>query len=421
MAKILIVDDEEMMIMLAKRILSRKYEIVTATSGAEAIELFDREHPDLILSDLMMPEMSGYEMHRILQEKSLEPIPIIFISADEGEENEIKGFEVGAADYIRKPVRPDVLLRRVGNIIDNLDKIHGLEVAASTDPLTKLLNKSGAQKEIGELVKKSSGALLMIDLDSFKLVNDIYGHAAGDKILICFSELIKKIIRANDLAGRMGGDEFVAFVQNVNDEKVLQEKTAFMNEQLLIAAKELLSESMNIPLGTSIGAVFVPDEGTDFQTLCKKADKALYEVKQHGKHGIAFYGKHNSTEKNFSAGISQMRMILGERNVEPGAYFVEFETFKKIYQFMARVVDNEKKGLVLMQFTLNDENFAEEFKDALIHSLRKSDCVTRNGKKFLVLLLGMTDAELDGVRDRIFSRLKNNLVGKFSFEREEIF
>ena len=70
MAKILIVDDEEMMIMLAKRILSRKYEIVTATSGAEAIELFDREHPDLILSDLMMPEMSGYEMHRILQEKS---------------------------------------------------------------------------------------------------------------------------------------------------------------------------------------------------------------------------------------------------------------------------------------------------------------------------------------------------------------
>ena len=421
MAKILIVDDEEMMIMLAKRILSRKYEIVTATSGAEAIELFDSEQPDLILSDLMMPEMSGYEMHRILQEKTTEPIPIIFISADEGEENEIKGFEVGAADYIRKPVRPDVLLRRVGNIIDNLDKIHGLEVKASTDPLTKLLNKSGSQKEIGELVKKSSGALLMIDLDSFKLVNDIYGHAAGDKILIRFSELIKKIIRANDLAGRMGGDEFVAFLQNVTNEKVLQEKTFFMNEQLLATAKELFGESMNIPLGTSVGAVFVPDEGTDFQTLYKKADSALYEVKHHGKHGVAVFGKNNLTEKNLSEGISQMRMIFGERNVEPGAYFVEFETFKKIYQLLSRMADNYKKGLTLMQFTLPEKIFAEEFKEILIRSLRKSDCVTQSGNKFLILLMEATEKESDTVKERIFSRVKNFCVDKIEFECEEIF
>lgn len=422
MAKILIVDDEEMMLMLAERILSRKYEVVTAINGFEAIKLFESEKPDLILSDLMMPEMSGYELHRILQEKSTEAVPIIFMSADEGDENEIKGFELGAADYIRKPVRPDVLLRRVGNIIDNLDKIHGLEVAAETDSLTKMLNKAAAQKKIGEMIEKSSsGVLLMVDLDSFKLVNDIYGHAAGDKILIKFSELVKSIIRENDLAGRMGGDEFIAFLKNVNDENILKAKTVYLNEEILNYAKKLLGESMNIPLGASLGAVFVPDEGRDFQSLYKKADKALYDIKQHGKHGISVYGTHKYSEKSSLVnGISQMRLILGERNVEAGAYYVEFDIFKKIYQLLARMVDNYKKGLVLMQFTLDDESIASEFKEVLIHSLRKSDCVTQSGKKFLVLLMEATELESEVVRQRIFSRLRDDLAKQVIFEREKI-
>ena len=421
MAKILIVDDEEMMLMLAERILSRKYDVVTATNGFEAIELYESEHPDLILSDLMMPEMSGYELHRILQERSAATLPIIFMSADEGEDNEIRGFELGAADYIHKPVRPDVLLKRVGNIIDNLDKIRGLEVAAETDSLTKMLNKAASQKKIGAAVKNSSGALLMIDLDSFKLINDLYGHAAGDKILIKFSELIKSVIRENDLAGRMGGDEFVVFLENVDDEKILENRAAWLNAQILNCAKKLLGESMNIPLGASLGAVFVPDEGREFQSLYKKADKALYEVKQHGKHGISIYGTHKHAEKSSSvAGISQMRLILSERNAESGAYFVGFETFKKIYQLLARAVENYKTGLVLMQFTLEAENLAEEFKEILINALKKSDCVTQNGKKFLVILMEATELESDRFRDKIFSRLKDNLAEKISFEREKI-
>ena len=311
MSKILVVDDEEMMLMMARRILSTKYEVITATSGEEAIEIFEQEHPDMVLSDLMMPEMDGYEFHRILQEKSGEVVPMMFMSANEGDESEIKGFEVGAEDYIRKPLRPDVLLRRVGIIIDHFDKIRGLEVAASTDPLTKLLNKSGVQKEIGELVKKSHGALLMIDLDSFKLVNDIYGHAAGDKILISFAEMIRKIIRENDLAGRMGGDEFIAFLQNVDNEKVLIGKANFLNEQILIAAKKLLGNEMQIPLGVSVGAIFVPDEGNNFQKLYEMADSALYEVKKSGKHGIFIFGEKNHKDGVSEVdGISQMRIIF---------------------------------------------------------------------------------------------------------------
>ena len=421
MRKILVVDDEEMMLMMARHILSTKYEVITASDGFEAIELFESEHPDMVLSDLMMPEMDGYELHRILQEKSAGTVPIMFMSADESEESESKGFEVGAEDYIRKPLRPDVLLRRVGLIIENLNKIRGLEAAASTDQLTNLLNKSSAQKEIGEAVKESSGALLMVDLDSFKLINDIYGHAAGDKILIKFSELIKSVIREKDLAGRMGGDEFVVFLQNIDDEKVLQAKAEFLNEGILKSAREMFGENMDIPLGTSIGAVFVPDEGRDFEVLYEKADKALYEVKQHGKHGISVFGEKNHGQAVSVEGISQMRLILGERNVEGGAYFVEFEDFKKIYRLLARMENNYKKGLVLVQFTLTDESFAEEFKETLTRSLRKSDCVTCNGKKFLVLLMEATEEESEIVKERIFKRLDKNLIKKIIFEREKVF
>ena len=422
MRKILIVDDEQVMLTLARRILSPKYEIVTAKSGLEAIKIFEQEKPDLILSDLRMPGMDGYELHRILQEKISEPVPVIFMTADESDESESKGFAVGAADYIRKPWKHDVLLRRVGNIMDNLDKIHGLKVAATIDSMTGLLNKSASQKQIDELIKKSSGTLMMIDLDSFKLVNDIYGHGMGDGILISLVELIKKIIRENDLAGRMGGDEFVAYLRNIRDEKILQEKTIFLNEELVSFAKKFLGEDMDIPLGVSVGAVFAPDEGTDFFELYKKADQALYEVKQHGKHGLAIYGTKNKSETIVAKveKISQMRMILGERNIGDKAYFVDFENFKIIYRLLLRVANNYGTGLQLIQFTVESDDFPAEFKAELFQILRNSDCITQNGNKILVLLIESTKKSAEEVRDKIFLQLEN-FSDKVAFESEKIF
>jgi len=423
MRKILIVDDEQVMLVLARRILSPKYAIVMAKSGEEAIKLFEAEKPDLVLSDLLMPEMDGYELQQILQEKSSESVPIIFMTADESDDSESKGFAVGAADYIRKPFKADVLLKRVDNIMDNLNKIHGLTAAATTDPMTGLLNKSSAQKQIGELAAKFPGALMMIDLDSFKLVNDIYGHGMGDGILISLVELIKKIIRADDLAGRMGGDEFIAYLKDVRDEKILLEKTIFLNEELVAFAKKFLGADMQIPLGVSVGAVFSPDEGTDFEQLYRKADSALYEVKQHGKHGLSIYGVKHEHEKTSAKieKLSQMRMILGERNIGEKAYFVDFENFKNIYRLLMRMAHNYNKGLQLIQFTIKSEEVAADFKEKLFKSLRKSDCITQSGNKILVLLMEATAEECEEVKDRIFSQLKNFSSDKITFESEKIF
>lgn len=162
MPKILIVDDEKILLKIASKILSKEYETICAASGAEAIKIFERERPSLVLSDLMMPEMDGYELQRRLQEKSSEPVPIIFMTADDSDESESKVFEVGAADYIRKPLKADVLLRRVKNILDSLDKIHGLTEAATLDLMTGLLNKTAAQREIAKCCASNSGVLMFV-------------------------------------------------------------------------------------------------------------------------------------------------------------------------------------------------------------------------------------------------------------------
>lgn len=422
MQKILIVDDERIMLKISSKILSKEYKVICAGSGAEAIELFKREKPDLVLSDLIMPGIDGYELQRILQENSAEPVPIMFMTSDESEESEGKGFRLGAADYIRKPLKPEVLLPRVKNVLDKLDKIQGLTVAANIDLMTGLLNKTAAQREISKLCTTSQGVLMILDLDSFKLVNDLYGHSMGDKILICFSELIKGIIRSTDIAGRIGGDEFLVFCQNVHDEKIIFNKANFLNSQLLIKAKKLMGEDMNIPLGTSIGAVFVPKESRDFEALVVKADKALYNVKHKGKHGCAFFGEDNSLGVVDNKSISQTQMILGERNKEPGAYFVDLDKFKAIYQFMSRFRDNYSTYfLEITVETTNDDN-RDEFLEIIIKNLRRSDCVTRYGREQFLILLNRLPAENVSAVEKKFLTLweTTGFSGKITFESSSL-
>ena len=387
MQKILIVDDEIIMQKIASKILSQKYQTVCASSGKEAVEIFEREKPDMVLSDLLMPEMDGYELHNILQAKSSNSVPMIFMTADESDESESHGFEIGAADYIRKPLKADILLRRVANIFEHLDQVQDLQQAADIDSMTGLLNKTAAQRELEKICATATGVLLMLDLDSFKLVNDIHGHAMGDKILIRFAELLKNITRESDLLGRVGGDEFIAFCYDISSEAVIAEKSKYLNEKMTEAAKNFMGENFNIPLGVSVGAIFVPISGTDFQTLYKKMDKALYKVKQNGKHGYSIY----SDEENFVAqeNFSDVNKILGERNTPRGAYLLELEQFKIIYREIFRIITAYKKECQILTLTINTENETAlaELGELLKNNLRVSDCITQGSKdKFFILL-----------------------------------
>lgn len=416
MKKILIVDDERTSLMMANHILSTAYDTVCASSGEEAIQVFKKEQPDLVLSDLRMPGISGYELEKRLQSEYDEKIPFMFMTADTDAASESKGFENGALDFIRKPFRADVLLQRVANIFKTVDEIQGLKKAVVMDPMTGLLNKASSESAIADLCRTTQGVLMMIDLDSFKLVNDIYGHAMGDKILLQFAEILRAVVRPIDTIGRLGGDEFIAFCQNVQEEIVIEKKVRFINKYILEAAKEFMGDDMTIPLGASVGCVFVPDEGTDFAALYNKADKALYSVKQHGKHGLQFF-KEDSQEKGSQeipeTDLTNTVKILSERSKPKGAFVLPFEQFRTLYQFLIRLKENYQKNGSLILFSIKESEHAvipleeatDQFQEVLQNSLRQSDIVTRSSKNQMIVILPET--ELPNIRiviDRILEK-----------------
>ena len=406
MKKILIVDDMIVSLMMTENMLADQYETFTALSGQEAIEIYRQEKPDMVLSDLRMPGMTGYELQQKLQQEFHQVIPFMFMTADHTEETESKGFDNGAMDFIRKPFRPDVLLRRVANIMQTVEQIKGLKKTAETDLLTGLLNKASSEKELKATCKNSTGALMMIDLDSFKLVNDIHGHAMGDKILVTFADILRTAVRAADLLGRMGGDEFIAFCHGVHEDSAIAQKAKFINERITEEAKKLMGEDMNIPLGASIGCVLVPMSGTDFADLYKKADKALYIVKQNGKHGYSIYSDDDAGENETVsiASIAQVEMILNERNKDAGAFVISFENFRAIYRFLKRTRGFYSKSTCLLGFSLKRRAESKEISsaqaiDSLVETLQKTfrqgDVITKNGSSQILVLLTNTDAQHD--------------------------
>ncbi len=402
--KILVVDDDDLMRAVTVKMLQPKYDIITVGSGQEGIDTYESEKPDLILSDLMMPEMDGFEMMERLREKHNFVIPVMFMTAYSSDDAERKGFEIGAVDYIRKPFKAEVLLHRIDNILQNVERIRNLKEAAEIEPMTGLLNKVTTVRQVDEIASKGGGILMMVDLDSFKLVNDIYGHEAGDKVLIWFAELLRSIMRSNDIVGRVGGDEFVAFCQNVRNERMVAERTQFMNRKLLTYAKELFGEDMNIPLGVSVGAAICPDEGTDYQTLYKKADQALYNVKMAGKHNFAFFktGEEKNREKS-AEGLDEIDMLLKERDVKKGSQILTLDNFKLIYRFMMRFQRNYAWDVHLLVFrvesrTENDDDLSrmtDYFLNVAAGCLRGSDSFTKLGNNtVLAIFLKATEAEV---------------------------
>ena len=403
MKKILIVDDMEVSLMMTENMLAEHYKTFCASSGPEAMEVYRKEKPDMVLSDFRMPGMTGYELQQALQEEYHETIPFMFMTADHNDEVESKGFDNGAMDFIKKPFRPDVLLRRVANIIQTVDQIKGLKKTSTTDALTGLLNKSSSQIELTKVCKSSIGALMMIDLDSFKLVNDIHGHSMGDDILISFADILRNAFTPADIVGRMGGDEFIAFCNGVHDEDVIRQKSEFINDKITEAAKKLMGDDMNIPLGASIGCVFVPMSGNDFIELYKKADKALYTTKQNGKHGYSVYTEETREENSEFASISQIEMILGERNIEEGAFVLPFESFRVIYRFLKRTRGTYGKNSCLVIFSITQHKegdmkisqATDEFFTVARATLRQGDIITQHGKNQFFVILTNADAQRD--------------------------
>ena len=382
MKKILVVDDEEMIRTLISMLLSDTYEVVTASSGAEAVELFGKEKPDLVLLDLMMPGMDGYTTLETLHDKYGQGFPAIFLTADVKEESESRGFETGARDYIKKPVQPEVLKRRINIILENEDRIRELRKNSQTDLMTGLLNRKFTEYEINKCLDEGEeGVFMIMDVDSFKPVNDVYGHGKGDDILIAVTHILQESLRKTDIIGRLGGDEFAAFCKGEDATGMVSLWNMLFNERLIEEAKKILGEDMSIPLGISVGAVETSVINKNFNALYEAGDSALYEVKKNGKHGYRFFEKQKEEPKDDRINLFELLEIFGARNKAEKPMVLGKESFQEIYRYMQRLQDGIGIKALATLITIIDEDgkvnaVTEEMSDVLLNIITEKCIVS---------------------------------------------
>ena len=298
---VLVVDDLRTNALALKKLLEPEWAVQIALSGPEALQCAANDPaPGLILLDYRMPDMDGHEVcRRLKQNPETRDIPVIFITAMEDWNNEALGLELGAVDYITKPVRAPILRARVRNHIalqqalaELALKNKELERLADRDKLTGLYNRRKLDNALAQEVTRSERynrplSVIIIDIDHFKNVNDTYGHPVGDAVLAESAARLSGTLRTSDIAGRWGGEEFLIICPEttLNTAVVLAER---LRADYAARAFPEVGE-----LTASFG-VAAHCHGLQAQDVVHRADRALYRAKNGGRNRVEREGDETS-------------------------------------------------------------------------------------------------------------------------------
>lgn len=293
-ATILIVDDELSNIEIMNAILEDEYDVCFATSGQQALDVAHAAQPDLVLLDVLMPGIDGFEVCRqIKSDPSLADIPVIFTTGLGDTEDEMRGLSLGAIDYVTKPIQPAILRARVGNHVELKRLRDQLASMAVTDALTGLSNRRylerSLQSEACRLARTGEWlSVIMLDIDFFKQFNDTYGHPAGDRcIRMVAAALTRAVKRTSDLSARYGGEEFACVLPGTDPQGA-----GLVAQEILLQV-----QSLNIPHERSQVSPFITvsvgvacarcSPGMAAERWMSEADQQLYASKRQGRNRIS--------------------------------------------------------------------------------------------------------------------------------------
>ena len=419
--QILIVDDVTTNLKCLGEILKDNYSLSMAKSGEQAISMLSKVKPDLVLLDVKMPGMDGYETFKEIKRiKGFEDTPVIFLTADTENESELKGLRLGACDFIRKPYEPEVMIGRIERVLLQEERNREIRRAALRDSLTGLWNRNYIQTFIDSLPEDVTGTFLIMDLDNFKGINDTYGHVVGDEALVAFADTLCRFVHKDDIVARLGGDEFGVFLMNCYGRELLEDRVSSLikevEKELCVIKKDDSASSV------SIGISAYPFDGKNFIELYNNADKALYYVKNNGKSGFHFFDASQKysflkTDAKEFMDLSDLMGVIDDDSDEEGPFNVEYNGFKNIYRFLKRYVSRTSSRVQLILFTLKDlsrqtETDKGEITKAMrtletcVHgTLRKNDVSARYAdNQYIVVLI---DADSNS-REVAIGRILNN-------------
>lgn len=287
--KVLIVDDERSNILALNHILKPEYATFAAINGEAALEIAKNTSPDLILLDVIMPDISGFEVLTKLKHDDLtRKIPVIFITSLDSIEDEEKGFAFGAVDYITKPFHSAIVRARVKMQLQLNEYIRTFEQLSTIDTLTNVVNRRGFDERISTewyraMREKEPISILMIDIDKFKNYNDTYGHLQGDLALQTVAKTIKQTLkRITDMVSRFGGEEFIVLLPNTDFDGAF-----IVAKEICANIERAVIEGTNTSVTVSIGVnSLMPGIDDTIDAFLHRADVSLYTAKNSGRNQV---------------------------------------------------------------------------------------------------------------------------------------
>ena len=289
---ILIVDDDKANLLYLNQLLCEEYTIYTVRDAKETVERADEYTPDLILLDILMPEMNGYDVLEKLKESDkTENIPVVFITGLSDREDEIKGLGSGAEDYIVKPFNDEIVKLRIHNQIKIVNQKRDIERLSMIDQLTKIANRRGfdlqMSREWRSAVRVQSDiSLMMVDVDKFKDYNDTHGHQQGDHVLKTVAAVIEQtLLRATDFAARWGGEEFAVLlpITDMHGAYAVAESVRANVESTVIPLPDGTSAGVTVSIGLNSKT---PSKTDTIDAFISEADGALYTAKKTGRNRV---------------------------------------------------------------------------------------------------------------------------------------
>ena len=289
---VVLADDDPSIRLMVRHVLeSEDFDIVEASDGLEAIKAVEKHHPALILLDAVMPGIDGFTTCQQIKEKGHTDIPVMMITGLDDDASVERAYEVGAIDFITKPIKWAVLKHRVKSVVSKVIAERKVQLLAYQDSLTSLPNRLLFADRLEQAVVRSersrtSMALMLIDIDDFKLVNDSFGHDAGDKLIKAVGQLISKSLRRADTIARLGGDEFAVIIEGIES---AEDAISIADNLTTILEHNVRLDDQETYTSASIGIAVYPDDGKDARTLLKNADTAMFRAKESGRHCFQFY------------------------------------------------------------------------------------------------------------------------------------
>jgi len=289
---VVLADDDPSIRLMVRHVLeSEEFDIIEAADGLEAIKAVEKYHPALILLDAVMPGIDGFTTCQQIKEKGFTDIPVMMITGLDDDASVERAYEVGAIDFITKPIKWAVLKHRVKSVVATVIAERKVNLLAYRDTLTDLPNRLLFADRLEQATmraerSKTSMALMLIDIDDFKLVNDSFGHDAGDKLIKAVGDLISKSLRRADTIARLGGDEFAVIIEDING---ADDAISIADNLTTILEHNVRLDDQETYTSASIGIAIFPEDGDDARTLLKNADTAMFRAKENGRHCFQFY------------------------------------------------------------------------------------------------------------------------------------